>query len=188
MTTMIAIDPALQLALRCALALLFASAALHKLRDMARFRSAVDSYALLPQRIAAVAATCFPLLELMLAVSIASGISLPAAALTSSVLLSTYAAAIGVNIRRGRTAIDCGCSGPAANVPLQPALVVRNLMVASIAVLLIAPATDRPLTALDMAGVAFTTTALAASWQASERLLALGPRAAAMRARHRGLR
>jgi hypothetical protein len=103
-------------------------------------------------------------------------------------LMTVYAAAIATNIRRGRTEIDCGCSGPAARIPLQPALVVRNALLAGASLLVGVPASGRVLTALDLACIVFATIALAASWQASERLLALAPRAAAMRAGHRRMR
>ena len=45
------------------------------------------------------------------------------------------------------------------------------------------PAAPRPLGWLDLAGAAMATAALAACWMAAERLLALAPRAAALRRR-----
>ena len=37
-----------------------------------------------------------------------------------------YAAAIGINLWRGRADIDCGCAGPDQAQPLRPVLLARN--------------------------------------------------------------
>lgn len=175
-------DPALQAALRAAFALLMATAAFHKLRDLARFRETLAGYEILPG--AGIVASVAPMvaaLEATLAVALLSGFALRPAAAATSLLMLLYASAIFVNVRRGRVDIDCGCMGPASRVPLSQALVVRNLVLASVAMLLVVPAAARALEWLDLVGVVATTAAMAACWLAGERMLALAPRAATLR-------
>lgn len=177
------IDPALPLALRASLALLLASAAMHKLRDLARFREVLSAYEILPRAGAAVAAPAVPAVEALLAFALVSGIGGAAAGLATAALMLGYAGAILVNVRRGRRDIDCGCMGPATRVPLSPGLVARNLALAAAASLLALPAGDRSLGLLDLVAVLATTTTLAACWLATERMLVLAPRVAELHRR-----
>ncbi len=174
-------DPALQLALRASLALLLAASASHKLGDLARFRAVVAAYDLLPSSLVAAAATGAALVEAALAASLVFGVGVGFAGPGAAALMLTYAAAIHVNVRRGRTDIDCGCMGPASRVPLGPLLVGRNILLACAAVLLGLPVSARPLLWFDAVGVLATTTAMAACWLAAERMLALAPRMDAVR-------
>jgi hypothetical protein len=52
--------------------------------------------------------------------------SAAAACLAGALLLALYGAAIGINLVRGRRAIDCGCGGPGGSRPLRADLVARN--------------------------------------------------------------
>lgn len=176
-------DPALILSLRAALAVLLAAASLHKLRDPVRFRAVLAAYDLVSPRTVTTLAAAIGPLEALLALGVAAGSR--AAAVATAALVLTYATAIEANVRRGRRDIDCGCTGAAARVPLSRALVVRNLGLAAAALLLLLPAAPRELTWLDVATVITATATLSACWMASERLLALAPRAAALRARRR---
>jgi hypothetical protein len=155
------LDPAFQLALRGAAALLFGSAAAHKLRDPAGFRDVLGAYGLLPE------STLRPSVAALIAAegAIAIGCVLPATAsaacLAGALLLALYSIAIGVNLVRGRRAIDCGCGGPGGARPLHTDLVARN---AGIAVLLgvaaLAPS-PRALVWLDAATIGFAIAVLA---------------------------
>lgn len=147
------LDPAIQLALRGAAACLFGSAAAHKLRDPAGFRAALDAYGLLPE--SAVAPSVFALIATEAAIAI--GCVLPAsgatACLLGALLLALYSVAIGINLVRGRRAIDCGCGGPGGARPLRADLLARN---AGVAVLLCAAALEsdpRTLVWLDAATI-----------------------------------
>ena len=179
----VVVDPVVQMTLRAALALLLASAAVHKLRDLTRFREVLGAYEILPRAMVSGAAVAVPALEATLAAAIASGVSSAAAGGSACVLMLAYAAAIFVNLRRGRSGIDCGCMGPGSRVPLGPGLVVRNLLLAATALLLVVPSSGRALLWLDLAGVAAATSALSACWLAGERMLALAPRVAELRRR-----
>lgn len=176
-------DPALQLALRAALALLMAAAASHKLRDLARFRATLAGYEILPLAAASTVAPAVATLEATLAVALLAGFATGLAGAATSLLMLVYAAAISINVRRGRMDIDCGCMGPASRVALSPALVIRNLVLASAAMLLVVPATPRVLGWLDVVGVVAAVTTMGACWLAAERMLALAPRVAVLRRR-----
>lgn len=97
----------MSLLLRAALAVLFAAAAVHKLRDRRRFDGIVLDYRLLPPRVAVRVAAALPWLELGLATTL---LAAPRVGLGGAAgLLGTYASAMGINLARGRRLIDCGC-------------------------------------------------------------------------------
>jgi uncharacterized membrane protein YphA (DoxX/SURF4 family) len=175
----------LSLTLRFSFALLLGAAAIHKLRDLARFRATLAEYDVLPRGLADGAAPILAILEATLAALLVAGVAVPAAASAVTALMLAYAAAIHTNVLRGRTDLDCGCMGPAARVPVSAALVLRNLALGAAAATLVVTASGRAASWPDVASALAATLALAASWQAGERLLALAPRAARLRSSSR---
>jgi hypothetical protein len=169
------IDPALEHALRGGIALLLASGAAQKLRDLPRFRGAVAGYALVPERAALAAAAAFALAEGALAAALllpaALGVRAPAL-VAAALLFAVYGAAIAVNLARGRRAIDCGCAGPAARLPLSGWLVARNALLVAAALACAGGAAPRALAAADAVTIAGGVTALALLWTATHGLLA----------------
>ena len=165
-------DPVWSLALRAALALLLASAALAKLRDFGDFAAAVAGYRLLPRRLAAPAAAIFVAAELALAL----GLWLPAlrvaSALGAALLLSLYGVAIALNLVRGRRDIDCGCGGPLARQSLSEGLVLRNLLLAGLALVAALPVVPRSLGGLDLWTLVASVAAAAVLYAATNALLA----------------
>jgi uncharacterized membrane protein len=98
------------------LCLVFARALLHKLGGFDEFVGTVANYRLVPwPRAAALALTAAEL-------AIVAGLLLPAsrraAAAGGALLLAAYALAIWINLRRGRTSIDCGCGGQGQGISL----------------------------------------------------------------------
>jgi hypothetical protein len=169
------LDPALELVLRSALALLLGASALEKARDLATFRAAIEGYDLLPARAAGSAAPLFPVLEAALAVALLAplGLGVRGAALGGAGLLfAFYAAAIAVNLARGRREIDCGCGGPAAHLPLSGWLVARNAGLVAVALACRTGTTARPLGGVDALTVAGGLAVLALVWIALHGLLA----------------
>jgi Methylamine utilisation protein MauE len=142
------IDPAVGALLAGAFALLFASAALHKLLAPAHFSEVFRAYAVMPPAWAAFA-LLVPLLELTIAVALLVGRSRSGAAAAGTALLLTYAAAIGVNLARGRHDLDCGCGGPNDRQPIAAWMVWRNLVLACLLGATLLPWTRRPLAATD---------------------------------------
>lgn len=176
-------DPALHVTLRAAMALLLGSAAWHKLRDYTRFRDVLAGYVILPAALVPAAARLVPVLEATLGAAVAWALLLPFTGTAVALLMLAYAAAIFVNVRRGRTGIDCGCTGPGFHVPLGAHLVARNLVLAAAAAMLVLPVTSRAMTWFDAVAAIASTMALSACWLAIGRLLALAPRVDELRRR-----
>jgi hypothetical protein len=63
--------------------------------------------------------------------------------------LFTFGAAMGINLYRGRTMIDCGCFGSKLKSGLSRWMVVRNSVLALCALSLLLPALPRALTILE---------------------------------------
>ena len=129
------IDPIFIIASALAIAVLLASAATHKLRAPARFAKQLADYQLLPEALVRPGARVMPLLELTIAFALLVPVSRSWAALTAAGLITLYAAAIGINLRRGRRDIDCGCAGPDQAQPLRPVLLLRNSVLIALALL-----------------------------------------------------
>jgi len=145
-----ALDPALSLMLRWGLALILAQAAIHKARDLPRFRNQLAGYQLLPTGLTRSIAT------LLVGAEAALGIALlfpsgpgARAPLAAALLLSGYAAAIAINLARGRRDFDCGCMGPHASRPVGSDLIVRNCVLIALAGIASLPLLTRQFVWLD---------------------------------------
>jgi uncharacterized membrane protein YphA (DoxX/SURF4 family) len=132
------IDAPLQLIVALGLALLFASAGVHKLRNGPRFTAALAEYHLLPTHWTPALARALALLEILLAAALLLPLSRPGAGVLAAALLTLYAGAITINLARGRSYIDCGC-GDRPQL-LSPWLLLRNGLLAAGALLLMLPA------------------------------------------------
>ena len=106
-----ALDPTLSLIVTLGAALLFGAAAVHKLADWQRFRGALGNYRLLPDPLVLAGAAAVVALEVAACVLLLLPSLRAAGAVLAAALLALYASAIGVNLARGRTSIDCGCLG-----------------------------------------------------------------------------
>ncbi len=100
------------LAARCLIVCVFLRAGFAKVTDLADFRSAVANYRLLPPALVPAVALTLPFAELMAAVLLAIGILPGIVSGLLALLLLCFAAAIGINLARGRS-FDCGCAGSA---------------------------------------------------------------------------
>ena len=94
-----------QIAVRTLIALVYLTAAIGKMRHWAVFQGVVANYRLLPDVLVAPFAYCLPPFEALLVV---------------------FAAAMGINLKRGRQHIDCGCFQSVLKQRLSWTLVVRN--------------------------------------------------------------
>jgi len=161
-------DPAYSLLAALALALLFATSAYHKLRDLRRFEAILANYRLLPSRITAAAAPAFPLVEIGLATALVIPGTGGPASLAAAALLGVYSLAIGINLARGRRDIDCGCGGDAGQ-SIGPGLLARNALLIAIAIgaAVPAPIGARDLSVFDVLTIAFGLATLALVWQAA---------------------
>jgi hypothetical protein len=170
-----AVDATVTLTLRAALAVLFCSAAAHKLRDLPRFRSALAAYRLVPSRCLRVFATVLIAAE----IGVGGGLLAPGvghrAALAAAGMLLVYSAAIGINLLRGRRLIDCGCLGAAARRPLNWGLLARNAVLMAAALIGALPGAVRGPTWIDAVTVGAGVATLALLYGAVDGLMANAP-------------
>jgi uncharacterized membrane protein YphA (DoxX/SURF4 family) len=146
---LIRLDPILGWILRASLAALFATAAIHKIRDPRAFLRTFSDYELLPRMLIAPGAIVLVTMELAVAIGLLLDERGSGAGLAALSLLLVYSLAIVVNLLRGRREIDCGCLGPAIHQPLSAWLVLRNLLLAIGAGAASLPVSDRSLHLLD---------------------------------------
>ena len=168
-------DPIFIIASAIAIAVLLASAATHKVRAPARFARQLADYQLLPDSLVRPVARLVPLLELAIAFALLVPVSRGWAALSAASLLALYAAAIGINLWRGRADMDSGCAGPDQAQPLRPVLLLRNSVLVVLALLASVAPIARDMTVFD----GFVTVAAAAValliYAAADGLLANSP-------------
>ena len=169
------LDPVFDWILRPALAGLFASAALHKIRDLSDFVRTIADYKIIPRALAPSLALGLIGAEGMISIGLILGLvtAEPGAGLAAAGLLALYTLAIAVNLLRGRKEIDCGCLGPKARrQTLSGWLIVRNAILGSGALLTSLPLSSRSLAVLDsvsiLGGLILVTLIFnAANWLAS---------------------
>jgi hypothetical protein len=157
------IDPLFGTAIAIGLAGLLFSAAWHKVAFHAAFVAALGNYRLLPSWLVRPAAALLPVAEAALALGWLAGGRGRLVASATAALLLVYAAALAVNLLRGRRQIDCGCgfSGAAGDEqPLSWWLVTRNVLLASLAGLAGLPDSGRNLGSFD--GLTLVAATLAA--------------------------
>jgi len=167
-----AVDPAVDVALRAAFALLFGAAAAHKLRDPGRFRAALADYRLLPAPLVGPAAIGLGVIETVLAATLVVPGTRAQGLAGAAALLAVYAAAVAVNLGRGRRALDCGCLGIGGRESISWWLVGRNAMMAGAALAALRPIAERPLVWVDAVTVAGAVALGAFTWLAFDGLLA----------------
>jgi len=163
------------------MALLFAIAAVHKLRAPAVFRASVQAYKILPEALLTPAAFILIALELMAAAMVLVPRARLAGFAVLAGLLLVYSAGIGVNLYRGRTDIDCGCNGPASRQQISGWLVLRNLVFTGLVLLAMIPPADRTLNWVDFLTIGFGVLASAGLYIGFNQLLTQAPRLAWLR-------
>lgn len=113
----------LVLVARAALALVFAVAAVAKLRGLAEFREAARAFGV-PARLVGAISVAIPVIEGGIAVALTSGLAWPGA-IAAAGLLALFTAGIAVNLIRGRTPA-CRCFGQLRAKPIGADTLVRN--------------------------------------------------------------
>lgn len=155
------------------LAVTFAAAAVHKLRDRQPFVATLD--ALVPGRLARPLSLAVPAGELLLAAALVAGVLPRLVALLAIAALAAFSLAL-VRLRaaaRGRAAIPCNCFGAAGDGDPATGLVRNGLLMALAVAALLWPV-GGPLWALPPAELAGATTValgLLCCWQLSAALL-----------------
>ncbi|HVS75649.1 MAG TPA: MauE/DoxX family redox-associated membrane protein [Steroidobacteraceae bacterium] len=166
------IDPVVGATVCGSFALLFAVAGAHKLSARAAFEETLAGYRLLPAALAGPASLFLPALECLIAAALLVPGSRGPAALAGSALLAGYAAAMGINLLRGRRQLDCGCLGPRGGGMISGALVLRNgLMALALAVTGVGHWSPHPMGWLDIGTVLGAVCAAALLYAAANGLI-----------------
>ncbi len=164
------LDPLFANVLSLALCALFSLGVVHKLSDFTRFNGTLKAYRLVPEALVSVAAGMIILVEIIAATLLLLG-PVQGAALLAMGLLTVYAAAIGVNLLRGRTQIDCGCHFGQGSGQISAALVARNGLLCAFAAVLLVPVSARSWTWLDSTACLFGLLAALGLYLTSETLI-----------------
>ncbi|PCI80600.1 MAG: hypothetical protein COB20_02930 [SAR86 cluster bacterium] len=166
------IDPLLLRIISLGFALLFLIAATHKFSHRDHFLASFEAYEIVPANLSGLVAKIIPPLELFLGAGwLALGlfsIEFKLVTLISIGLLASYALAIGVNLKRGRNYIDCGCSfssSTASNTEsgsqqISSELLYRNVVLIVMAIVCTIPVSDRSLQLIDVFGLLFSVISL----------------------------
>ena len=159
------LDPVVGILILASVALLFASAAVHKLRDLARFDEIFSAYGMMPASSTLRTSRAVPLLEMAVAAGLASNVTRP------------YA----VNLGRGRLDIRWGYRGVGEGRPIAGWMVWRNILIALAAATAFAPWTERGLTMTDGVTIAFGLLTVALIYLCADQLLGNAQRTAQLR-------
>jgi hypothetical protein len=155
------LEPLIQITIATGLALLFAVAVIHKIRDWEHFRTTLANYRLAPAVVTPALAAVIVVVEAIIVIGCIAPASRGTAVLLASALLLVYAAAMATNLLRGRAMVDCGCGGFGQRQPLEWWMVRRNVLLAAIGLLAALPITPRLLTFADLFVVTCATASVA---------------------------
>ena len=172
-------DPLVTAVIAFGFAVLFGTAAMTKLRNFERFRSALRNYALFPSSLETVVSVMIVFVEIVLAIGWLLGFYMAPTAIASALLLGLYGAGMATNLVRARSYIDCGCGR--AEQPLSWALVVRNALYMTAALAVLIPANERTLGWFDMGLATFALLILVLMERTAMALLANMSQTAAWR-------
>lgn len=143
--------PVLELTIALSLAALFAASTLHKLRALAEWPGVVRNYRLVPDAVAGTVAGVLLAAEALTAAALLWAPARRLGACSAALLLILFGAALWINVRRGRTSIDCGCFGSRLRQRISAWMVARNLALALFALTLLLPRGPGALSALELA-------------------------------------
>jgi uncharacterized membrane protein YphA (DoxX/SURF4 family) len=155
---------------RLTVAVIFALAAVHAMRQWTVFGGIVEQYRIMPRPLAMILARILPPFEL----AAAAALVLPAASRAGAVLglwlMAMFTGAIAINLTRGRVSIDCGCGG-ASGQQLSTGLVLRNLLVMGALALALDAPIEGPVDGMGTLGVVCASLALIALYFAANQLM-----------------
>jgi hypothetical protein len=122
-------DPVLQWTSALTLALVFGVAAAGKFASWAELEGVVLNYRIAPRWMAPLIARALPPVEALVALGLLVPETRVPSAWVCLTMLVVFAAAMAVNIARGRTDIDCGCFRSSLRQNLSWWLVLRNAII-----------------------------------------------------------
>jgi hypothetical protein len=178
------LDPAFGFLIVAGVALLLAAAGGHKLRNLSLFTEAFAAYRVLPEAWARRSAAFVPCIEIAIAAALLWEKSRMWGAVAAMGLLIAYAAALGLNLIRGRRELDCGCGTSGDRRLIAVWMVWRNLLVVLALGIAVLPWAARPLGASDLLTVMGGLAVAAMLYAAIDQLLGeVAPKALRLRGR-----
>jgi uncharacterized membrane protein YphA (DoxX/SURF4 family) len=171
------LDPIIGSLLVGCYALLLISAASHKLRDLQQFAQVFAGYGIMPTINRRRLSWLVPVVEIVVAIALLLPATRAIAAAVAAALLLSYASAIAINLRSGRTLVACGCGGPDQRRPIAGWMVWRNLLLVAGLGLAMLPWNARALELTDAVTLGFGLLAVALLYSCVERLLGESGRA-----------
>ncbi|SFF91494.1 Methylamine utilisation protein MauE [Novosphingobium sp. CF614] len=164
--------------------LIFLTAGIEKARHRHVLPGVIANYRILPPALVGPASIGLPPLECVVGIMLLSGWT-PAPVIAGAALLMVFAAAMAVNLLRGRRAITCGCGRLDLRQHLRWPSVARNALLA--ALLLASPAFADPLDPIPLDPMSIASAAFGgiAIWIANLLFEAIGTLAATAVSMHR---
>jgi hypothetical protein len=153
--------PVLELTIALSFAALFGAATLHQVRALAEWPGVVRNYRLIPDAASGVVAGALLAAEALTAATLVWAPTRRLGAASAALLLILFGAALWINLRRGRTSIDCGCFGSRLRQRIAAWMVARNLALALFALTLLLPRARGVLSAFELAAVLTCVSTLA---------------------------
>lgn len=144
-------DPLLDISIAWSLAALFGASTVHKLAALEEWPGIVRNYQMLPESLATAAAALLLIAGALTAVALAWPATRRIGACAAAAQLVLFGAALAVNLKRGRSSIDCGCFGSRLRDGIAGWMVARNALLAMLALGLLLPVAPRELSPLDVA-------------------------------------
>lgn len=165
-------DPLPAVAAALVLSFVFLSAAMHKAGDLKRFEATLANYRVLPAILVPGTARLVPVIEAVVGAALLMPPISRMAAIAAALLLAAYTLAIGVNLLRGRRAIDCGCGAPGRRQTLSGWLLIRNGALLGLSWACSIPVSDRALHWIDWSVIVPAAAAACLFYAAADQLLA----------------
>ncbi|WP_233830173.1 MauE/DoxX family redox-associated membrane protein [Paraburkholderia sp. ZP32-5] len=152
------IDPVVSTVALAATSIITLTLALPKLTRQSELRQTVAGFQLLPHALIAPFALFLPLAEISATLASLLPATRGVGAIALAALFMLFALALGINVARGRTDIDCGCngfrqSGGAVAPSIGWAHVARTLLLAALAALAGVPQSTRAVVWFDYLSV-----------------------------------
>ena len=172
------LDAALHNLISVFFTLLLLWASIHKFSDRLQFQGILAAYRLLPSSLLPLAALAIPLFELGLGLAWITGLQSVFVAMATAALLAVYSGAMGFNMLRGNTEIDCGCGLSSSKhktsgyQKLSAGLLLRNAVLIILSLCAALPSNDRMLGLIDYASMALACAVLFLIYAALNQLLA----------------
>lgn len=177
----LAVDPLISASAGLLVGLILVGAASHKWTSKYEFRSVLSAYRVLPESSLDVASVIVPATESLIFGLLLWPTTRVFGAMAAVALFTLYSAAIGLNISRGRSEIDCGCSWAGHGQSLSAWLIARNGVLIALATVAAFASSDRALGVLDVVVVLAAAACGLLFYHAADRLIANGAKLRTLR-------